>query len=348
MDSDTQGFNLVTDINLLNGKYGISVISTYEVGSFLYGLNTDTSDHDYSGVFLPMPIKLLNPLYTPCEEIDCGIKSKDCNNKNDSNAVDFKLYSFDKFLKLVYGNNPNMVEHLNIINFFHIDDRFKIIVENKDLFVNKNVFNKFIGYALSQERKMYIKSENVVIIDRLYTFMTNNIKYDNPHPIVTDYDLVSFITNNFGVKSKVLDNNNTDGYFTVGDMEFPLNKSIKEMYAHLKTRYNNATNRKDGILNKGYDTKFASHCVRLLIEGIELAMTKEIKFPLSERNLLMDIKLGNYSIKEVSQIINHYKHKFEEVESQIKLPNYGNKIIIDKISELILKVYKKQIDELVI
>jgi predicted nucleotidyltransferase len=57
--------------------------------------------------------------------------------------------------------------------------------------------------------------------------------------------------------------------------------------------------RKELYTKYGYDTKFASHLIRLLLEGLELLVEGKITFPLSQNTLIRDIRYGKYTIEEV-------------------------------------------------
>jgi predicted nucleotidyltransferase len=78
-----------------------------EIGSFVYGTNVETSDHDYCGIIvLPKEYYLgLDKL----DEIDLSIVSKLESGKNDSDAVDRKFYNINKYISLAMDNNPNLL-----------------------------------------------------------------------------------------------------------------------------------------------------------------------------------------------------------------------------------------------
>ena len=103
-------------------------------------------------------------------------------------------------------------------------------------------------------------------------------------------------------------------------------------------RLSTATNRKTLLTKYGYDTKFASHLVRLMLEGKELLETGSIQFPLKERNLVLDIKLGKYKMHEVLDISDEFEREIESLAISSKLskkPKYND------IQELIKKMLKK-------
>lgn len=78
----------------------------------------------------------------------------------------------------------------------------------------------------------------------------------------------------------------------------------------LEIKKENMTGRTELTSKFGYDTKFAGHLVRLLTEGLEILIEKNITFPLFQNNLIRDIKLGKYDLAFVL-------NKTEELEKLI-------------------------------
>ena len=91
-------------------------------GSFLYGTDTETSDKDYYGIFMPEIEYVIG--FRRCEEVDFSVIKKDANDKNTADSIDRKFYEFRKFIKLAMENNPNIIEILfvNKINTLFIND----------------------------------------------------------------------------------------------------------------------------------------------------------------------------------------------------------------------------------
>jgi len=80
----------------------------------------------------------------------------------------------------------------------------------------------------------------------------------------------------------------------------------------LEVKRDNLTGRTELALKFGYDVKFASHLIRLLLECLQLLTEKTITFPLPNNNLVRDIKLGRY---DLTWVLN----KADELEKLIDL-----------------------------
>lgn len=104
----------------------------------------------------------------------------------------------------------------------------------------------------------------------------------------------------------------------------------------------NMTGRTELAEKFGYDTKFASHLVRLLMEALQILTEHMIQFPLPQNNLIRDIKIGKYTLEWVLK-------KSEEIESLVDLayvksdlqytPNFEE---INKLQITLLKSYWKE------
>lgn len=83
----------------------------------------------------------------------------------------------------------------------------------------------------------------------------------------------------------------------------------------------------EGIQKCGYDTKAATHVIRLLSQGIELAKKRKISMPLSEPDVTIckKIRLGLLTLQEVIEFADKLMQVFKNLEETSKLlatPNY--------------------------
>ena len=106
----------------------------------------------------------------------------------------------------------------------------------------------------------------------------------------------------------------------------------------LEIKKANMTGRTELIEKYGYDTKFASHLIRLLYEGWELLIEGKITMPLLHNNLITDIKNGKYDLEWVL-------NKADKIKEQINIAYSSSNIQkcadINKINELQKYLLKK-------
>ena len=290
------------------------------VGSHLYGTNTEKSDEDYSGIFIATE-KYYFGLYE-VEEVDLSYESKNENGKNNSDAKDFKLYEIRKFFNLALQNNPNIIEQLfaDNKNILFKDNIFDSVLENKNKFLSKRLFNRFLGYAISQRNKMQIKTENYSDLIKAYDILN---KYDNKLVIIE----IPF----FKEKDK-------SGNIRIGDITLPNNLFVKRAKQCLGEKLKRIGNRRELVEKFGYDTKFASHLIRLLHEGIELLTTENLEFPLKQKDTILQIKNGEWSLEKVLDESDRLTVNIQEFYDKTKLPNSPDiNYFSDMVSDIIYK-----------
>lgn len=92
----------------------------------------------------------------------------------------------------------------------------------------------------------------------------------------------------------------------------------------------------------GYDVKFASHLIRLLVEGLELLNDGKLTFPLLMNRYIRDVKEGKYTLEQVLA-------KAEELESLVlkssissTLPYSPNYEELSKLQMSLIERYWKE------
>jgi len=294
-------------------------IAEYQVGSHLYGTQNENSDQDFCGVF----IADLDHYFglKQKDELNESITSKDENDKNTKYAVDKKFYEIRKFFKLAMDNNPAIIEHLFVppdkFNFIHPE--MVDIINNRYHFLHKGLYHRFLGYAYSQKRKMVVKLDKYSD----YEYVRNILKSIPPNKVV--YNLEQEL------KDYILINKNKEKLIEVGDIKIPMGVTCKKAIDILDKRFKSLSNRTELIKKHGFDTKFASHLIRLVMEGIELLKTGNLKFPLQYNYYIRQIKDGYYSLDDILC-------KFDELEKEINywmensiLPTHPNREMVNKL-----------------
>ena len=140
----------------------------YKRGSHMHHLNTETSDEDFGGVFF-CPKKML-----------LGLRGRYEEQVSDSKS-DVVFYEFGRWLELLLKSNPTVLEGLFapedcIVGEVH--PAVRKILDNRELFLSKECFKTFYGYAVSQISKARGLNKKIVnpvterkdILDFCYTF----------------------------------------------------------------------------------------------------------------------------------------------------------------------------------
>lgn len=86
----------------------------------------------------------------------------------------------------------------------------------------------------------------------------------------------------------------------------------------------------------GYDTKYAMHIIRLLVEGRDLMETGQITYPNLKVDLLKDIRRGKLSLTDINNMVTEFKADAIRAAHMSQLPESVDR---DKISRLVADIH---------
>jgi len=288
-------------------------------GSHLYGTNTPESDEDFIGIFMP-PKEYVLGLQT-VKEVDFSTVDKNEEGKNTAEAIDKKLYEFRKFISLALQNNPNIIEILfvNEENIIECNEIGRRLLGLRHLFPCKQASKKFLGYAKSQKHKMIIRRDH---FNELREGLEILNWCDNKTTMAEVFNLGHVYTPEEQANSELIFYKKEKGHHIhCGDICFEPGVYVKKARRMLEERLSKITNRSELVLKHGYDTKFASHLIRLLTEGIEILNTGRLEFPLPNAKNILDIKDGNFSVQEILKEAETLEEKYEKALEASTLPD---------------------------
>lgn len=116
------------------------------IGSRAFGLDDDQSDTDYRGVYLP-PAELQWSLYGVPEQLDC-------------HETQETYWELQKFLVLALKANPNVLECLYTPLVEQVTPLGQELLEMRDIFLTRIVYQTYNGYVMSQFKKMQTDIKN--------------------------------------------------------------------------------------------------------------------------------------------------------------------------------------------
>lgn len=171
---------------------------------------------------------------------------------------------------------------------------------------------------------MIIKKENHEDLEDTYNFLKNK-------------DLKTYIVEYADYFKEKSNKNNPDRQFKFGDIKIPAGVTVKKALKRIKGRLDKGSQyRHNLVLNHGFDTKFGSHLIRLLYEGIELLETGSLEFPLKEREYIMKVKLGEVSLEEVLDKAVGLENRVRRLkEKELVVPNKPN---YDFVNNLLIEI----------
>lgn len=118
-------------------------------GSFAYGLNTETSDEDWKGIFV-----------APTKEF-LGLERFKTKDVYDHTDPDFSYFEVAKYVNLALKCNPTITELLWLDGYRVLTKPGKMLVDNREKFLSTNyVRNAYGGYVFSQARKLNARGDS--------------------------------------------------------------------------------------------------------------------------------------------------------------------------------------------
>lgn len=308
-------------------------------GSHLFGTNTETSDKDYKGVFLPTAEEILLGEYPRAKSSSTG----GAHSKNDKDDIDIELYSLKKFLKMCQNGDTAALELL-----FTPDDMileksviWETIIENREKLLCSKVVS-MIGYARNQAAKYGLKGTRMGTLKKVLEVLDNPIYKGNLslatlqrdwsrlQNLLKDTQHVNFI--------ELATTKNMEAHMEpaieVCGKKFHWTCKIEHVYDILTKFYDSYGNRaKLAEKNQGVDWKAVSHAQRVCFQGIELLSTGNITLPLPEaqRVYLTDIKQGKLDYGIVSIGLESSLDILELMSKHSGLQNKIEQCVVDKI-----------------
>lgn len=139
-------------------------------GSVAYGTSSDTSDMDVYGFCINLREDIFPHLKGEIPGFGRQIQRFEQFQEHgivdteamggDGRTYDITIFSIVKYFQLCMDNNPNMLDTLytSFECVLHSTEVGKLVRDNRDIFLHKGSFHKFLGYAHSQITKMNNKN----------------------------------------------------------------------------------------------------------------------------------------------------------------------------------------------
>lgn len=300
---------------IINGK----LIYLSQYGSHLYGLNTENSDLDFHGVYIPTLDDII--LKKDKDEINTEIVFEKTRETKEI-KVDIKIFSLQKFIQLCSKADTNALDLLfsmdndSMEQYIYSDTEIKddghtgtsyipiwYILNYKDKLINTDRLESPIIYALKQASRYSIKGNYVTLLNKL--IQVSKELYDNGTCAYIE-DLIPYLQNRLLVDGQMVsidtiaNKGKPTKYLRVLGVQHQTNLSISIFLDRLQSKLDTYSSRslvacKDG----GNDWKALSHAIRILFEVKELMETGNIIFPCKNKEFLLKVKNGQVSREEL-------------------------------------------------
>ena len=276
-------------------------------GSYLYGTNTEASDLDFKGLFLPSEESMLlgnGPSHMK-------YSSGDDHSKNTSSDMDLELWSVHEWMRLLAKGDSNalglLFSSFNTSMVLYATEEVAKMLLNYHAFYDPTNVDGFVGFAKGQAVKYGLKGHRLKLVERVLKW----VRYygdDLSEMRLGDFDLDALTEqcsfdeikdkDYLGVVKK-----GDDYFLKVLTKEHQTSTRVEEFVARLEKERNKYGHRsKQAAELDGADWKALSHSLRTLLEAREMKLRGFVHYPLVLSPLLLQVKQGEVTLQEFTDV----------------------------------------------
>lgn len=325
------------------------------VGSQAYGTNTLESDLDIRGIAALRDLSYYLGFMKKFEQFEDKVN-------------DIVIYDIRKAFKLISDCNPNMLDLLFTEERFHhkVHPVFEQVLENKYKFLSKKAKYTYTGYAFAQlkriktargwllnppkkrpersdfglpEKRELSKSDQGAFHWILVNLLEDTIDFlnfsDETKEELKRANWIGSIQQKgipeaaFGQIQKTT--GASDAWMDLMKKEQAYNNAKRHYDSY--TQWKNSRNKKRAELEEkfGYDTKHASHLVRLMRMGKEILSTGQVHVFRPDREELVAIRNGAWSYEQIEEYAESMEQEIKKIAENSPLPEKPNRKYLDEL-----------------
>jgi len=179
-------------------------------------------------------------------------------------------------------------------------------------------------FPLNEEERDELKS---TIWELIYNVSQVDVNEGN-WPKVYEAGVIERLAKEYNLKEEVVD---------VLQRERLYKKELESYQSWVNWKKNRNPARHELEVKSGYDTKHASHLVRLMRMGLEILTEGKVYVKRPDREEILSIKNGGWSYEQVIQFAKDMQVKLDEAYKTTKLPKAVN---YEKVNELYHVIYE--------
>jgi predicted nucleotidyltransferase len=285
-------------------------------GSKLYGTSTPSSDNDFKQIHQASIESIV--LGKSVDNINMSTNPK---VRNTSDDIDFESKELRQFIKDSLGGQTYAFDMLFTPKklWEYSTSTWRDLISHRDKLLTNNI-TPFIGYCRSQSMKYSLKGEKLNTLMLLRDKILSNIDYAKmtvslffeKNPELTKLKYVRKYTKKLVSASSTKD----EVYYDIVLTSTPGERQIAEVLPSINLQIKNyGTRSKEAMDNQGIDLKAYYHALRICWELEQYLTTGEIVFPCPKRDILLKVRLGEFSKDYVEHFIE------DEIERVLKIEN---------------------------
>ena len=258
-------------------------------GSHLYGTDTETSDLDYKGVYLPTVRQLMLGRIPKSQRFATNTTGE----KNSPGDVDREVYSLHYFVRLACSGETVSLDMLHAPESMLIESSsiWRELVAGRSRFYTRDM-RSFVHYARKQAAKYGVRGSRIDAMRRLIEVLSNaspDLRLgDVWNKLPTNEYLVKQVKNKQRIYiacNRELQATARVGYYV------PILQRVLESYGDRA---------RQAEQNQGIDWKAISHALRAAYQMRYIYRDNGFIYPLPEAPFLRDVKLGRFRYSDVA------------------------------------------------
>jgi uncharacterized protein len=345
-------------------------------GSHGYGLNRPESDLDYRGVFIAPQSYYFG--FNKVEQKDSGWDTEPGIFDFLNGEKDTVIYELKKFVQLLAGANPNILELLWLKQYPVRTEVGEMLIQHREIFLSKRVKHTYSGYAFAQIKKIEShrkwlldppqieptpaqyglaeerplnKEELHAFLEYLYLLVRGKIEYlaesEQLHQLLTgDIDYKGLLKQ-FPLDNEVLEytqqlTNSRSDFIKLLQKSQQYQNATREWNAYQSWKTNRNPARAGMEAKSGFDLKHAMHCIRLLRSGLEILQSGKIfvdRQEVGDADELKAILHGDFTYEQVTKIADDLVAELDRAYTTSSLPDRPN---LKQIDQLCIELVEKQ------
>lgn len=291
-------------------------------GSHLYGLNTENSDTDYKGIYLPSKRDIMLKKYAGEMRSSTGDK----HGKNTKDDIDEVIFSLPKFIKMACDGETIAIDMLHCHNPIESHPVWEDLRSKRAMFYTSNM-KAFLGYVKRQSAKYGLRGSRLDAMQKVLDCLDLHQACERlNHPelyaalekLAEENSEHIKIFNGFKKGDKWIDKH----VIQVCEAKHDLTNRVTHVYDSIKKKYDSYGHRAQlAKENKGIDWKAISHAIRASMQLKEIYETGDLVYPLKDKDFILDVKLGKLDYtSEVAPIMESLIDDVEVLAEKSGLP----------------------------
>lgn len=313
-------------------------------GSHLYGLNTENSDKDYKGIYLPEKRELLLGSYAKQISQSTG----DDKSKNTKDDMDIEIFSLPYFIELACKGETVALDMLHAENLIlpekYTDNEWlsRIWVEIKSSrhkFYTKDM-KSYVGYARKQANKYGIKGSRMAAVENVINYLTCGCtaEYRAKTKIRDEYRKLP--TSEYVRLTEQDTKQGVLRFYEVCGRSYQDTLTLEQLLVHAQGVYDEYGERsKLAKFNEGIDFKAVSHALRASYQCLGILKDGDFEYPLPQTEFLLKVKTGQLNF--VDEVQPELDSVIEEIEKLCLTSNLPQKVDRGYWDNFLLDVYEE-------